>query len=181
MSAPPSVTRPASGRSNPAMIRSVVVLPEPDGPSSVKNSPSPTLRSTSSTATTSPYVFRIPSADTSAAKETLEDVEAALELCVSDREWDQDPDHVPVDAARQEHQPLFARLLRDARRLLAVLLRQLDRDHRAETAYLGARRRHRRQPLVHPGSDGLRPGARRFERVEDRDRSGARERIAAEG
>ncbi len=31
-SAPPSSIRPSSGRSKPAIIRSVVVLPEPDGP-----------------------------------------------------------------------------------------------------------------------------------------------------
>ena len=37
---PASSTVPASGRSKPAISRSVVVLPEPDGPSSVKNSPS---------------------------------------------------------------------------------------------------------------------------------------------
>ena len=38
-SVPASSTRPASGSSKPAISRSVVVLPEPDGPSSVKNSP----------------------------------------------------------------------------------------------------------------------------------------------
>ena len=38
-SVPASSMRPASGSSKPAMRRSVVVLPEPDGPSSVKNSP----------------------------------------------------------------------------------------------------------------------------------------------
>ena len=38
-STPPSSTRPSSGSSKPAISRSVVVLPEPDGPSSVKNSP----------------------------------------------------------------------------------------------------------------------------------------------
>ena len=32
---------PASGISKPAIIRSTVVLPEPDGPSMEKNSPSP--------------------------------------------------------------------------------------------------------------------------------------------
>ena len=42
MSSPPSMMRPGSGCSKPAIIRSVVVLPEPDGPSSVKNSPSAT-------------------------------------------------------------------------------------------------------------------------------------------
>ena len=39
-SAPWSRTRPAVGSSKPAIIRSVVVLPEPDGPSIEKNSPS---------------------------------------------------------------------------------------------------------------------------------------------
>ena len=38
-SRPSSKTRPSSGRSNPAISLSVVVLPEPEGPSSVKNSP----------------------------------------------------------------------------------------------------------------------------------------------
>ena len=51
---PPSSIVPASGRSKPAIIRSVVVLPEPDGPSIVKNSPRAISRSTPSTATTSP-------------------------------------------------------------------------------------------------------------------------------
>jgi hypothetical protein len=38
--------RPPSGRSNPAIIRSSVVLPHPDGPSSVKNSPASMARLT---------------------------------------------------------------------------------------------------------------------------------------
>ena len=42
---------PASGRSNPAIRRSVVVLPQPLGPSSARTSPASTSRSTSSTAT----------------------------------------------------------------------------------------------------------------------------------
>src|SRR3954454_5536838 len=108
MSAPPSVTRPVSGRSKPAMIRSVVVLPEPDGPSSVKNSPSPTFRSTSSTATTSPYVFRMPSTLTSAAKEPFEDRETALEPVVGDRERDGEADHVKGHAAGEEQEPVLA-------------------------------------------------------------------------
>ncbi len=51
-SSPPSWTVPAVGVSNPAIIRSTVVLPEPDGPSIEKNSPSAMDRSMSSTATT---------------------------------------------------------------------------------------------------------------------------------
>ena len=51
---PAEVDRPASGRSKPAISRRVVVLPEPDGPSMVKNSPAASSRSTPSTARTSP-------------------------------------------------------------------------------------------------------------------------------
>src|SRR3954469_12318447 len=109
MSSPPRVMRPASGCSKPAIMRSVVVLPEPDGPSSVKNSPSPTTTSTSCTATTSPYVLRRPSARTSAANRALQDVEAALELLVADRERHEDPDHVAVDPAGEQHEPPVAR------------------------------------------------------------------------
>ena len=38
-STPSSRIAPSSGRSKPAIIRSVVVLPQPEGPSTVKNSP----------------------------------------------------------------------------------------------------------------------------------------------
>src|SRR5664279_2336772 len=43
---------PAVGSSKPAIIRSTVVLPDPDGPSMEKNSPSPISRSAPATATT---------------------------------------------------------------------------------------------------------------------------------
>src|SRR5438105_2620304 len=46
----PTYTRPSSGCSKPAIIRSVVVLPQPDGPSSVSSSPGSTSRLTSLTA-----------------------------------------------------------------------------------------------------------------------------------
>ena len=39
MSSSPMQIRPAVGSSRPATIRSVVVLPHPDGPSSAKNEP----------------------------------------------------------------------------------------------------------------------------------------------
>src|ERR671924_233023 len=51
---PCSTMLPASGRSKPATIRSVVVLPHPLGPSSEKNSPSRISSETSSTAATRP-------------------------------------------------------------------------------------------------------------------------------
>src|SRR5215831_15622194 len=44
---------PASGWTNPAISRSSVVLPQPEGPSSVANSPSGTASDTSATASTS--------------------------------------------------------------------------------------------------------------------------------
>src|SRR6516165_159464 len=50
-SEPSSRTFPAVGCSKPAISRRVVVLPQPDGPSSEKNSPLATVRSTLSTAT----------------------------------------------------------------------------------------------------------------------------------
>jgi hypothetical protein len=54
MSWPVSTTRPSSGSSKPAIIRSEVVLPHPDGPSKEKNSPGATSIVTLSTATVAP-------------------------------------------------------------------------------------------------------------------------------
>ena len=50
MSLPPSVIVPSVGVSRPATIRSVVVLPQPDGPSRAKNEPVGMSRSRSFTA-----------------------------------------------------------------------------------------------------------------------------------
>ena len=41
MSAPPSRTLPPLGSSRPAMMFISVLLPQPDGPTSTRNSPSP--------------------------------------------------------------------------------------------------------------------------------------------
>ena len=51
--------RPALGISSPAIMRSVVVLPHPDGPSSVINSPFSISRSRLRTAWKSPNRFSI--------------------------------------------------------------------------------------------------------------------------
>ena len=48
---------PDVGTSNPANIRSRVVLPHPEGPRSEKNSPRPMSRDTLSTARTAPKVL----------------------------------------------------------------------------------------------------------------------------
>jgi len=49
---------PEDGSSSPAIIRSVVVLPQPEGPSSMKNSPSSTVKVDPSTAAKSPNSLR---------------------------------------------------------------------------------------------------------------------------
>src|SRR3954469_3442182 len=54
MSLPASVMAPELGVSRPATIRSVVVLPQPEGPSSAKNEPRGTSRSRSRTAWKAP-------------------------------------------------------------------------------------------------------------------------------
>src|SRR5437763_3487593 len=54
-SVPPMRMRPLVTDSRPATMRSVVVLPHPDGPSSVHSVPGSTLNEMSSTAVTSPY------------------------------------------------------------------------------------------------------------------------------
>ncbi len=53
-SSPPMLIRPALGSSSPAISRSVLVLPQPDGPSSVTSVPGAISRLTSSTAVTGP-------------------------------------------------------------------------------------------------------------------------------
>ncbi len=53
-SSPPIRIRPSLGSSSPAIIRRIVVLPQPDGPSSVTSVPGATVNETSLTAVTSP-------------------------------------------------------------------------------------------------------------------------------
>src|SRR5262249_48869494 len=60
----PKEISPASGVSKPATMRSVVVLPQPDGPSRAISSPSRTSRSSLSTATTLPKRFVRPRNET---------------------------------------------------------------------------------------------------------------------
>src|SRR5262249_47939182 len=50
----PMTISPSSGRSRPATLRSVVVLPQPDGPSSVKKLPGLTSKLTPASASTPP-------------------------------------------------------------------------------------------------------------------------------
>src|SRR5437762_12433447 len=57
---PPIWMLPALGGKKPAIRPSVVVLPQPEGPSSVMNSPSRTSRSMPATARVAPYRFSSP-------------------------------------------------------------------------------------------------------------------------
>src|SRR4029453_12688199 len=59
-SSPPILMLPALARTNPARIIRSVVLPEPDGPSSVKNSPEATSRSSSLRTATLPKRLAMP-------------------------------------------------------------------------------------------------------------------------
>src|SRR3984893_2223666 len=59
MSLPFSRMVPESGVSKPASMRSSVVLPQPEGPSSAKNSPAAISRETSSTAAAAPGEKRL--------------------------------------------------------------------------------------------------------------------------
>ena len=63
---PPMRTSPEVASSRPAMMLSVVVLPQPDGPSSVTNSPSSMRRSTSLQASTAPKDLQTLTSSTSA-------------------------------------------------------------------------------------------------------------------
>src|SRR6476660_7783879 len=162
--------RPSSGRSKPAISRSVVVLPEPDGPSSVKNSPAGISRSTRSTATTSPYVFRMPvsrtsisaagmgcaadfdSASAGVAKRFLQQVEAALEQHVVDREGDEDTNDVSVDTARKEDQAAVTGSRSHGLRPMGRGLSELEREHGPEPAHL-ADSRIARGKLLEPRAD----------------------------
>ncbi len=75
-SPPRSRMRPELGSSKPAIMRSVVVLPQPDGPSIEKNSPSRISNETSSTATTSSKRFVTDSRTIASAVRSLESPDA---------------------------------------------------------------------------------------------------------
>jgi hypothetical protein len=61
MSDPPTAIRPASSCSKPAISRSVVVFPHPEGPSSATISPLAAQSDAPSTASCEPKRFTMPS------------------------------------------------------------------------------------------------------------------------
>src|SRR2546421_2220177 len=198
---PASSTWPASGRSKPAMTRSVVVFPDPDGPSMVKNSPAAMSRSTPSTATTSPYARRIPERRTAGAvagsvpsalrsacvaKCFLENREPAVELVVGRRQRRQEADDVAVESAGEKDEATLARACDDALRGGGISLREPEREHRAPPAHLPDDRTAGGAPGQPPGQArrdllGALAEARSGQLVEHRRGGGARDGIAAEG
>src|SRR5258708_8284594 len=67
-STPSISTAPRLGRVKPAIMRKVVVLPQPDGPSSTTNSPGATSMLTSSTAASAPNALLTPHSATPAGR-----------------------------------------------------------------------------------------------------------------
>ena len=63
MSRPPSVSVPSSGIKRPMRMRSVVVLPHPDGPRMERNSPSNTSKSSACSTSLPSKRFTRPRAD----------------------------------------------------------------------------------------------------------------------
>src|SRR5262245_35724607 len=100
-------------------MRSVVVLPEPDGPSRAKNSPSPTSRSMPSTAWTSPNVLRTDFRETAGAawdvasggcdKRLLQPVEAGVEVGLAHVDGHKDAENVVIDPGLEQEQPALER------------------------------------------------------------------------
>src|SRR4051794_17212928 len=72
-SRPPTKTAPPSGRSKPAPRGSAVVLPQPDGPSSGRNSPQASETGIPSSATEPPKTRRSSRSSTSAISVLLDD------------------------------------------------------------------------------------------------------------
>src|SRR6266404_7152344 len=130
---------PLSGVSRPAIERSVVVLPQPDGPSSVKSSPSCTSSETSSTACTRPRASPFAAGNvfsrlriSSSANLCLLDADAGAEL-VGDR--DEDDERADQHHAERRHLGLqaVAPLLPDNDRE-DFLARRVEQDRRADLA-----------------------------------------------
>src|SRR4051794_32548420 len=155
-------TSPSVGSSNPAIMRIVVVLPQPDGPSSEKNSPSPMVTSTPLTAATaSPCAWNvlvIPLSSIAASSVPTSAVSASFVSVTSGS----DMAHHVLDA-RVILEPVHRQVLA-VPRVLEAAVRHLrhERDvgvdpHGAEVELLGHPHRAsvvpgpyaRRQPVLH--------------------------------
>src|SRR5215213_6366626 len=106
----PMVMRPASAFSRPATQRSVVVLPQPDGPSSVTTSPWPTSKSMPSTAaTTSLFALKVLVSPSTLimALDLLLHAEAASDQIGDGAERHQHKEHQHSERAEQKEGAFF--------------------------------------------------------------------------
>src|SRR6185295_7328149 len=135
---------PASGCSKPARSRSSVVLPQPEGPSRVRNSPGRTSSETSRRARTSAYDFETPWTDTAPRRvpcllhqllqRLLELLQHLVHDLAGDGEGGLDADGLGVqERPRHEHPPL-----EEPRRHRVAELRvhELEAEEEAQTPHL---------------------------------------------
>src|SRR3954464_6873592 len=136
-------TAPVVSGSRPATIRSVVLFPHPDGPTSTTNSPGATSRLTSSTATTPPgNSLRTPSSTIPASGGATEHPpDVAVE-------------HERDDRRRQHREHAGGGEQRIVGRVLADVLRD---QHRDRLAVQGGREQERDQELAPDGEHHERP------------------------
>src|ERR1019366_2597341 len=90
---------PAVGRSNPAIIRRVVVLPQPEGPRNDTNSPGSIARSKLWTAATSPNRFWIPVSSRTGM------LPVSPSLCLADGDLDAAARAAPEDGDQDHRDP----------------------------------------------------------------------------
>src|SRR5919199_4823340 len=80
-------------------------------------------------------------------KRLLEDRETRLGVLVADRQRREEPEDVPVDAAGQEEQAALEGRVHGGRCEGRRRLRELEREHRSEAAYLADLRDAARDPV----------------------------------
>src|SRR6478752_9639232 len=105
ITSPPTMILPALIFSRPATMRSAVDFPHPDGPTSIRNSPSPTSSDRSSTATIGPGKTLVTfSKTTSVTRSPLQPLrgDAAHEVALRGDEQDQHRHHAHDVAGHQQ-------------------------------------------------------------------------------
>src|SRR5438874_2249861 len=164
MSLPPRRMRPAVGAMKPAIMRNVVVLPQPLGPSSITNSPSRTSSENSCTATVAPKCLDKPSISSRAMVGRLHHA----------RQLDEP---IGDDHRRAEQQDLQNRYRRD-RRIDAVL--EILKNRNRQSGATGADQKHRHLEIAErhdeakqSGRDDARADRRQRDAKERRYRRGA--------
>src|SRR5262245_34921279 len=135
----PMVMRPSSGFSRPAIQRSVVVLPQPEGPSSVTISPAGTSKSMPATAVTTSLLtlkvlvspstrIMIQQPRTHHTSILLLHAKAAAELERDDAQRHQHQEHQHAECAEQQERAFLPKVENDDRGGAVLRARQHQRD-----------------------------------------------------